>query len=267
MNGLPYYKAYPRDFFEGTIGMAFDLKAAYRLVLDLIYMQGGKLPDDAKYIAGHLGCSVRAWNGYRQALLDMSKICADLGIISNFRADKELVALTSFQDKQRENARQPRKNNTLALAMAEPTDKPKASHTEPDTERKKRETIVSPKERGSRLSPDWQLPPDWSAWATSEGLNNPQADGDKFRDYWIGAAGAKGVKLDWQATWRNWVRKAVADQATRPKAIHPTHGEYRDGPMPDPKEGDEKISPSGRRLKYSGWQHQWFYAEDWKPEP
>ncbi|MFK5283859.1 DUF1376 domain-containing protein, partial [Lacticaseibacillus paracasei] len=56
MNGLPYYKAYPRDFIEGTIGMPFELKGAYRLLLDLIYMQGGRLPDDAKYISGLLGC-------------------------------------------------------------------------------------------------------------------------------------------------------------------------------------------------------------------
>ena len=57
MNGLPYYKAYPRDFIEGTVGMSFELKAAYRLVLDLVYMQGGDLPDNSRYIAGLLGCS------------------------------------------------------------------------------------------------------------------------------------------------------------------------------------------------------------------
>ena len=30
--------------------MTFELKGAYRLVLDLIYMQDGQLPDDARYI-------------------------------------------------------------------------------------------------------------------------------------------------------------------------------------------------------------------------
>ena len=30
----------------------------------------------------------------------------------------------------------------------------------------------------------------------------------KFADYWAAKAGAGGVKLDWQATWRNWVRNA-----------------------------------------------------------
>ncbi len=33
---------------------------------------------------------------------------------------------------------------------------------------------------------------------------------DKFRDYWIGVPGARGRKLDWMATWRNFVRSERA---------------------------------------------------------
>ena len=131
MNGLPYYKAYPRDFFEGTVGFSFELKAAYRLVLDLIYQHGGALPDDARHIAGQLGCSVRAWNSYKAALIDAGKISADLGIISNFRADKELESLGSFREKQRQNASKPRKNKGLTAAVA----LPKGSHTDTDTDK------------------------------------------------------------------------------------------------------------------------------------
>lgn len=29
---------------------------------------------------------------------------------------------------------------------------------------------------------------------------------DQFRDHWIALAGAKATKIDWAATWRNWVR-------------------------------------------------------------
>lgn len=39
---------------------------------------------------------------------------------------------------------------------------------------------------------------------------DPQATFDSFRDYWISTPGAKGVKLDWMATWRNWVRNQRA---------------------------------------------------------
>lgn len=128
MNGLPYYKAYPRDFIEGTVGMSFEVKAAYRLVLDMIYMRAGALPDDARYIAGVLGCSVRAWKIYRTALIEAGKIIIREGVISNFRADKELETQRKFQEKQAENPRGTRKNKDLP--------KPAFSHTEsePDTE-------------------------------------------------------------------------------------------------------------------------------------
>ena len=36
---------------------------------------------------------------------------------------------------------------------------------------------------------------------------------DEFKDYWIAVPGAKGVKLDWLATWRNWVRRAKTTAA------------------------------------------------------
>lgn len=29
---------------------------------------------------------------------------------------------------------------------------------------------------------------------------------NSFVDYWLGISGSKGTKLDWPATWRNWVR-------------------------------------------------------------
>lgn len=142
MNGLPYYKAYPRDFLDGTAGMDFEVKGAYRILLDLIYLHGGRLVDDPRFIAGHLGCSVKKWNGLRAAVIATGKIVVSGGYLGNLRADKELDSLKSFSDKQRENASHPRKNKGLAQATA----KPKASHTESDTEADKQQPreAVSP---------------------------------------------------------------------------------------------------------------------------
>lgn len=122
MNGLPYYKAYPRDFIEGTVGMPLELKGAYRLVLDLIYLRSGALPDDPRYIAGVLGCSVRAWNRYRAELIEAGKIVLRDGVISNFRADKELETLGKFQEKQRRNRSGSSKNNALPEPRSDHTD-------------------------------------------------------------------------------------------------------------------------------------------------
>ena len=71
-------------------------------------------------------------------------------------------------------------------------------------------TKASRSPNGSRLSPDWQLPDDWWNWAQTQGWTGAQAvsEAEKFRDYWIAQPGAKGRKCDWQATWRNWIRRA-----------------------------------------------------------
>ena len=213
MNGLPYYKAYPRDFFEGTIGMGFEVKGAYRLILDLIYQHGGRLLDDPRFIAGHLGCSVRKWVSLRSAILESGKIQVFDGCLANYRADKELDTLKTYQEQQREKASKPRKYNGLDVATA----KPNTSHTEPDTEEEKREAKASPKKRGSRLADDWFLPKTWGEWAVAEGwkIDAIRTEADNFKDYWCARAGPTAVKLDWEATWRVWMRKTAKTSKPR----------------------------------------------------
>ncbi len=128
MNGLPYYKAYPRDFIEGTIGMPFEVKGAYRLVLDLIYMQGGNLPDDNRYISGLLGCTIRKWKALREELIADGKLQVNGGFLTNYRAVSELKILAKLQENNRENAAKGSKNNGLPKRPLRHTDKDK----EPD---------------------------------------------------------------------------------------------------------------------------------------
>ena len=208
MNGLPYYKAYPRDFIEGTIGMSFELKGAYRLVLDLIYMQGGNLPDDARYISGLLGCSIRKWKSLRDDLIAAEKLQVSGEFLMNKRAEKELETLSKLQETKRENRSAASKNKDL---QKRPSD-----HTEPEPE-KKEEPNGSSKKHGARLSPDWRLPKGWGEWAASEGLDDVsiRREADKFRDYWISAPATRAIKRDWQAVWRNWVRKVLDDRRAK----------------------------------------------------
>lgn len=35
-----------------------------------------------------------------------------------------------------------------------------------------------------------------------------------FADYWQALPGAKAVKLDWEKTWRNWIRRAASSFLT-----------------------------------------------------
>lgn len=209
MNGLPYYKAYPRDFIEGTIGMPLELKGAYRVLLDLIYMQGGNLPDDPRYISGLLGCTVRKWNSIRNDLISLGKIGTEEGYLTNERAVIELETLRKLQDKQRENRSRPNKTKDLQS--------PRSDHTEPEPDKKEDTNVSSQKKRGSRLPENWHLPRDWGEWALSEGWPEQviRDQADRFRDYWISKSGQAATKRDWFATWRNWMRNSKAPKVLK----------------------------------------------------
>ena len=107
---LPYYKRYPNDFLSGTMGMSLELKGAYAIILDLIYARDGGLPDDARFLAGVLGCSVRKWKSLRDDLVSRGKLVVENEIISNSRATFELETRRRFQDQQRENRSASNKN-------------------------------------------------------------------------------------------------------------------------------------------------------------
>lgn len=60
--------------------------------------------------------------------------------------------------------------------------------------------------RGSRLNIE-TLPDEWKAFAEAEEPDlDPYRLFDNFKDYWTSVSGAKAIKKDWTATWRNFVR-------------------------------------------------------------
>ena len=54
-------------------------------------------------------------------------------------------------------------------------------------------------------------------WAVQQGLTVEEVlkEEESFRDYWISVPGQKGVKLDWDATWRNRIRAVVERKKER----------------------------------------------------
>ncbi|MDA0231430.1 MAG: hypothetical protein O3B21_14765 [Proteobacteria bacterium] len=72
-------------------------------------------------------------------------------------------------------------------------------------------------QKGARLARDWAPAPDAIAFAAAAGLAPAAiaAEAAKFRDYWIAIPGARGCKLDWPATWKNWIRRTAEQQPGR----------------------------------------------------
>jgi len=87
---------------------------------------------------------------------------------------------------------------------------PVTKNQEPRTKNQEPEESKSKDLRGSRLSYS-QIVEEWVDWAI---LERPELTATKvhsiyeqFYDYWKAQPGSKGIKLDWFATWRNWVRR------------------------------------------------------------
>lgn len=92
MSKRPWYKRYGGDFVFGTMSLSLEEKGAYSLCLDLIYDRGSPIPDDARWLAGICGVSVRKWRALRDHLIETGKLFAVDGTLTNARAQRELAS-------------------------------------------------------------------------------------------------------------------------------------------------------------------------------
>lgn len=216
MSGLPYYKRFPRDFLDGTIGMDLETKGAYAILLDLIYYRGGLLQEDDGYIAGQLGCSVRKWRVIKLALQTWpnangttGKITIKSGFITNPRADYLGEETRKYRDNQAEIASKPRKNKGLQ--------QPKVSHTDSDTEKESTRvdsSLAKPKAKARK--PEVAIPDGFPDLPALQAAKVQVADAgaavkitmeaERFRNH---ALTNDRRARDWAAAWRNWIVMAI----------------------------------------------------------
>ncbi len=211
-----WYKRCGADFIHGTMMLTLEEKGAYSLCLDLIYDRGGPIPDDARWLSGVCGVSLRKWAAIRDRLISLGKIAAVDGHISNSRADLELVSSELHARKlaesgakggrkRAENAGQANKNNDLAEAPPKLTreDKIREESTPNGVQRAMRDP--APKKR--RLPADWEPMPFQAGTQAALVVSRwepgrMERELAKFRDHHT-AAGTKWE--NWQAAWSKWV--------------------------------------------------------------
>ncbi len=97
------------------------------------------------------------------------------------------------------------------LLSTEPSLEPSVGPSvEPERGAQSEKRARSPRKRGSPLPQDFTISEDLRAWALK---STPTVDADceteKFVDYWRAEAGPGRFKLDWDAAWRTWMRRAV----------------------------------------------------------
>ncbi|WP_093234680.1 hypothetical protein [Sinorhizobium sp. NFACC03] len=97
--------------------------------------------------------------------------------------------------------------------------------------------------RASRLPATFE--PDW-AFAAGLGFGPAEAtiEFDKFRDYWTAKSGRNATKLDWAATWRNWMRNAGRPaRAGGPQVASRSTATGRAGDAGPPRRGHRQQAP------------------------
>jgi hypothetical protein len=99
-------------------------------------------------------------------------------------------------------------DNSTNVPRTLPPDKIRYDKTRED----KKVVEVAPKalpSKGSRLPEGWLPSLEGKSFADKKiGAERAIEELDKFRDYWISVPGARGLKLDWQRTWLNWIRNS-----------------------------------------------------------
>jgi len=111
-----------------------------------------------------------------------------------FVSDSSTMRVRKYRDKKKQDSND---DETLPKRPSNVVD------TDADTDKKQNS------KRGSRLSQDFIFPKEWCDFLIEQRPElNAQQTFDNFKDYWI--ASPKGTKLDWFATWRNWVRNTSA---------------------------------------------------------
>ena len=192
------------------------------------------LPDDDDELANLCGYgrAPKEWKKIREGALRGWVKCSDGRLYHPTVAEKAREAWqskvaqrarTEAARKAREEARQ-RQSQAQSQSLSQT---PKVSVTEDVTESKGQgQGLVLPPSgegadkprRASRLPADWKPDLDDLAFAGTLGMVNgrAEAEAERFRDFWTAKSGKDATKLDWSATWRNWVRRAAEQAPTMP---------------------------------------------------
>jgi uncharacterized protein YdaU (DUF1376 family) len=208
------YRHHIGDYDSATAHLSWDEDQAYTRLLRLYYRLERPLPTDT----GEACRLVRAKTStHRQAVEVILREFFDLRDDGwhNKRADEEIASYRRQVTHNREVGTlggRPRKpgNNPSGLGVETKVVSGNNPNQEPRTKNQERAEAT----RGSRLSPEWLPSELLKAWAAKE---RPDLDLEvivaKFRDYWAAKPGKAGLKLDWEATFRNWVREEKAGRA------------------------------------------------------
>lgn len=202
---MHYYQFNIADYRKDTTHLSMLEHGAYRQLLDWHYLEQAPIPLETEVVFRRLSARTEEERSAIEIVLKELFTRTDKGYIQH-RVMREIEQYEAKAERARQAGKlggRPKKTEEVICGLSKETEVKANSLTN-----KPINSITNIK--GSRLPKDWILPADWISEAKKikPELSNKQiifiAEG--FKDWWISAAGAKGVKADWLATWRNWIR-------------------------------------------------------------
>lgn len=240
------------DYIAGTEGMGLEIEGAYIRFLMRLYRRGKPLPDDDRFMSISMGLSLRVWKRIKDSLVSIGKIICRAGCLTNARFEKERRDRAEQLRKQADGAHKrwkehrektagsekvsPKVQESLGEVSGKLSANSGEKHNEINetdngqpyilnivVEKDSNNPLLNPPEGGkpkrtakrgdrSRLSIDWELPPEWRA-RTREKFHATDVQIDKeaerFRRYWTSPDAKNPMKADWLGTWENWFDRAM----------------------------------------------------------
>ena len=200
---MHYYKFNIADYRKDTGHLSTIEHGIYRQLIDWYYLDEQPIPNETQVVIRRLRLGSDDFKFLENVLSDFF-VLEKTGY-KHKRIEVEIKDYHEQAEKNKNNGKlggRPKKTQSVISGLPDesqnnPNHKPLTTNHKPIKENK----------RGSRLTQDWFLTKAMGDWATQE---RPDLDvrqvAEQFKDYWVAQAGQKGVKLDWDATWRNWVR-------------------------------------------------------------
>jgi uncharacterized protein YdaU (DUF1376 family) len=215
---------YIGDYLADTTRLTTEQHGAY-LLLIMDYWRNGPPPDDDSILGNITKMLPKEWRKAKPALMNF--FTEKDGAWTHSRIDRELSEAAKGKAKAEEKAKKAaearwgkhvtddaRSNASsnapsISQALHEECPLPSQSPLPLKQNKSKAETALA-----TRLPTEWTpSPADIKFCKTERAELRPDDVGDRFRDYWLAQPGLKGRKVDWPATWRNWVRNERTPQA------------------------------------------------------
>ena len=208
MSALPYIPLYVADYLADTSHLSTVEHGAYLLLIMNYWQRGNGLPANDLQLSRIARLTPKEWSKVKPSLIQFFD--EQNGTWTHNRVEHELGKV---RDKSAKASNAGRISSQRKASKRSTSVEQTPNHTDTDTDteedKEKDKLTLIPKSRGARLADDFH--PDDSCARLARELKFTQSQWDtclaEFRDYWKGVAGAKAVKTDWQATFRNQIRR------------------------------------------------------------